>query len=159
MVSWAGPTPRRIGMTGSVLPNLLAMTFEGEGVLRENAGLRDHALWFIAHEAAHFWLGEAVAYQYSRDQWITEGGADLLAFRIVAEVDPAYDGRGELQKAIDDCVRLSTGRGVASAKSATSSALIMPAASCSAWSPKPLRTGRSALSSAASSTTIAATAC
>jgi hypothetical protein len=116
MVSWAGPTPGRIAMTGSVLPNLLAMTFEGEGVLRESAGLRDHALWFIAHEAAHFWLGEAVAYQYSRDQWITEGGADLLAFRIVAEVDPAYDGRGELQKAIDDCVRLSAGRGVASAE-------------------------------------------
>ena len=103
-------------MTGSVLPNLLAMTFEGEGVLRENAGLRDHALWFIAHEAAHFWLGDAVVYEYSRDSWITEGGADLLAFRIVAEVDPHYDWRGELQKAIDDCVRLSTGQGVASAE-------------------------------------------
>jgi hypothetical protein len=116
MVSWAGPTPHRISMTGSVLPNLLQMTFEGEGVLRENAGLRDHALWFIAHESAHFWLGEAVTYQYARDQWITEGGADLLAFRIVSEVDPAYDGRAELQKAIDDCVRFSTGRGVASAE-------------------------------------------
>jgi hypothetical protein len=116
MVSWAGPTPRRVSMTGSVLPNLLQMTFEGEGVLRDNAGLRDHALWFIAHESAHFWLGEAVVYQYARDQWITEGGADLLAFRIVSEVDPAYDGRAELQKAIDDCVRLSTGHGVAGAE-------------------------------------------
>ena len=116
MVSWAGPTPHRIAMTGSVLPNLLQMTFEGEGVLRENAGLRDHALWFIAHESAHFWLGEAVVYQYSRDAWITEGGADLLAFRIVSEVDPAYDGRAELQKAIDDCIRFSTGHGVASAE-------------------------------------------
>src|SRR6185369_8334083 len=37
MVSWAGPTPHRVSMTGSVLPNLLQMTFEGEGVLRENA--------------------------------------------------------------------------------------------------------------------------
>lgn len=116
MVTWAGPTPRRVAMTGSVLPNLLQMTFEGEGVLRDNAGLRDHALWFIAHEAAHFWLGEAVTYQYARDQWITEGGADLLAFRIVAEVDPAYDGRAELQKAIDDCIRFSTGHGIASAE-------------------------------------------
>ena len=116
MVSWAGPTPHRVAMTGSVLPNLLAMTFEGEGVLRENAGLRDHALWFIAHEAAHFWLGDAVVYEYSRDSWITEGGADLLAFRIVAEVSPDYDWRGELQKAVDDCVQLSTGRGVASAE-------------------------------------------
>jgi Peptidase family M1 domain len=116
MVSWAGATPRRISMTGSVLPNLLAMTFEGEGVLRENAGLRDHALWFIAHEAAHFWLGDAVVYEFSRDAWITEGGADLLAFRTVAAVSPAYDWRGELQKAIDDCVALSTGRGVAGAE-------------------------------------------
>jgi hypothetical protein len=116
MVSWAGPTPRRVSMTGSVLPNLLQMTFEGEGVLRENAGLRDHALWFIAHESAHFWLGEAVTYQYARDQWITEGGADLLAFRFVSEVDAAYDGRAELQKAIDDCIQLSTGHGVASAE-------------------------------------------
>jgi hypothetical protein len=116
MVSWAGPTPHRISMTGSVLPNLLQMTFEGEGVLRENAGLRDHALWFIAHESAHFWLGEAVTYQYARDQWITEGGADLLAFRIVSEVDPAYDGRAELQKAIDDCIRFSTGHGIATAE-------------------------------------------
>ena len=116
MVSWAGPTPRRVAMTGSVLPNLLQMTFEGDGVLRENAGLRNHALWFIAHESAHFWLGEAVVYQYARDQWITEGGADLLAFRIVSEVDPAYDGRAELQKAIDDCVQLSTGRGIAGAE-------------------------------------------
>lgn len=116
MVSWAGPTPRRVGMTGSVLPNLLAMTFEGEGVLRENAGLRDHALWFIAHEAAHFWLGDAVVYEYSRDSWITEGGADLLAFRTVAAVSPGYDWRGELQKATDDCVALSNGRGVASAE-------------------------------------------
>jgi hypothetical protein len=116
MVSWAGPTPRRVSMTGSVLPNLLAMTFEGEGVLRENAGLRDHALWFIAHEAAHFWLGDAVVYEFTRDSWITEGGADLLAFRTVAEVSPGYDWRGELQKAIDDCVRLSTNQGVASAE-------------------------------------------
>ena len=116
MVSWAGPTPHRIAMTGSVLPNLLQMTFEGEGVLRENAGLRDHALWFIAHESAHFWLGEAVVYQYSRDAWITEGGTDLLAFRIVSEVDPHYDGRAELQKAIDDCIGFATGHGIATAE-------------------------------------------
>ena len=147
-------------MTGSVLPNLLAMTFEGEGVLRENAGLRDHALWFIAHEAAHFWLGEAVAYQYSRDSWITEGGADLLAFRIVAEVDPdlrlarrAAEGDRRLRPAQH---RPRRGR---APRSAASSALIMPAASSSAWSPKPPRTGRSAPSSAASSTPIAPTAC
>src|SRR6185437_8130356 len=82
----------------------------------ENEGLRNHALWFIAHESAHFWLGEAVVYQYARDAWITEGGADLLAFRIVAEVEPGYDARAELQKAIDDCIRFTTGHGIAGAE-------------------------------------------
>lgn len=115
MVSWAGPTPHRTSMRGSTLPDLLAMTFEGEGVTRENPAVRDRALWFIAHESAHFWLGEAIVNEYARDAWITEGGADLLAIRAVAAADPRYDWRAELQKAVDDCVRLSAGRGVASA--------------------------------------------
>jgi hypothetical protein len=115
MVSWAGPTPHRTSMRGSTLPDLLAMTFEGEGVVHENPAVRDRALWFIAHESAHFWLGEAIVNEYARDAWITEGGADLLAIRAVAAADPQYDWRGELQKAVDDCVRLSAGRGVASA--------------------------------------------
>jgi hypothetical protein len=103
-------------MRGSTLPDLIAMTFEGEGVTRDNAALRSRALWFIAHESAHFWLGEAVAAQYARDAWITEGGADLLAIRTVAAIDPAFDAQAELQREVDECARLTQGRSLASAE-------------------------------------------
>ncbi|HEY5710422.1 MAG TPA: hypothetical protein VIT38_00885 [Allosphingosinicella sp.] len=115
MVSWAGPTPGMTSMGGSVLDGLIVMAYEGSGVLEENARSRGSGLWFIAHESAHFWLGQAVHYDTARQSWITEGGADLLAIRTVAEVDPTYDWRGELQKEVDDCAALSAGRGIASA--------------------------------------------
>src|SRR6185503_13160088 len=91
------------------------MTYEGAGVLEENARTRGSGLWFIAHESAHFWLGQAVHYDTARQSWITEGGADLLAIRTVPQVDPTYDWRGALQKEVDDCAALSAGRGIASA--------------------------------------------
>jgi hypothetical protein len=115
IVSWAGPTPGMRSMRGHTLRALIVMRFEGERVLREDAESRGAALWFIAHEAAHFWLGQAVRYENVRDSWITEGGADLLAICTVALVDPGYDWRAELQREIDDCVALTAGRGVATA--------------------------------------------
>ena len=60
------------------------LTYEGSGVLAEDEAARIEGLQFIAHEAAHFWLGQTVAYEYARDAWITEGGADLLAMRLTA---------------------------------------------------------------------------
>lgn len=116
MVSWAGPTPRLTSMGGSTLNALMVMRFEGTGVLVENERVRRQALWFIAHEAAHFWLGQAVTYQYSRDAWITEGGADLLAIRAVPAVDPSYDARAALQESVEDCAALTAERGVESAE-------------------------------------------
>ena len=115
MVSWNGPSRGVTSMGGSVLPGLVVMTFEGEGVLTENRELRNQARWFIAHESAHFWLGQAVAYQFSRDAWITEGGADLLAIRAVAALDPTYDARARLQQAVDECIEFLPG-GVAKAQ-------------------------------------------
>ncbi|HET9426924.1 MAG TPA: hypothetical protein VFO69_01050 [Allosphingosinicella sp.] len=116
LISWAGPTDGVQSMGGSVLPSLVVMRFEGEGVLQENAQVRNSARWFIAHEAAHFWLGQAVRYQYSRDAWITEGGADLLAVRMVASIDPSYDARAALQASLDDCIRFAAGRSIAGAE-------------------------------------------
>jgi hypothetical protein len=116
IVSWAGPTPGVTSMGGSVLPGIITMAYEGAGVLQETPQARSYGLWFIAHESAHFWLGQAVRYQYSREAWIFEGGADLIAFRTVAEVDPGYDWRGALNQAIADCAALATDRGVASAE-------------------------------------------
>lgn len=107
LVSWAGATPGKTSMGGSTLDGQVAIAFEGEGVLAETAGLRDHARWFIAHEAAHFWLGQTVTYEAARDAWITEGGADLLAVRALAAMDPAYDPRPFLQRSLDECIALA----------------------------------------------------
>jgi hypothetical protein len=115
MVSWAGPTPHFSSMGGGTLAGLIVMRFEGERVLSENVTSRQANLWFIAHESAHFWLGQAVHYQTPLESWITEGGADLLAFRAVAAADPTYDPHRPMQQAVNDCVRLSTGRGIARA--------------------------------------------
>jgi hypothetical protein len=116
MVSWAGATPLLVSRAGSALHGLIVMTYEGTGMLVETAEQRAQGLWFIAHEAAHFWLGQTVSYQYARDAWITEGGADLLAIRSVAEADPTYDPRVELNRAIEDCISLTRRRGVERAR-------------------------------------------
>jgi hypothetical protein len=112
MVSWRGPTPGLVNMGGSALPSLITMTYEGAALTRETPIARGYGLYFIAHEAAHFWLGNRVTYQYARDSWITEGGADLLAFRTVAAVDPDYDWRAAVNESIRNCVTMSAGRGV-----------------------------------------------
>jgi hypothetical protein len=116
MLSWAGPTPGLVSRGGSVLRGLIVMTYEGSGVVQETPEQRQQGLWFIAHEAAHFWLGQTIGYEYAREAWITEGGADLLAIRAVAEADPDYDPRAELNRSIEDCVKLTRRRGVADAR-------------------------------------------
>ncbi|WP_324774501.1 hypothetical protein [Brevundimonas sp.] len=107
MMSWAGPTPGRTSMGGSVMPGLIVMAFDGEGVTRPSDGVLGMARWFIGHESAHFWLGQTVRYEFARDAWITEGGADLMAVRALKAIDPGWDDRTELQKEVDDCVRLA----------------------------------------------------
>ena len=115
MVSWKGPKPGMVSMGGSVLPGLVTMTFEGAGVLEPRPEMRNQARWFIAHESAHFWLGQTVRYESSRQAWIFEGGADLLAIRTVAATDPGYDARAELQRALGDCLSLTRGKSIESA--------------------------------------------
>lgn len=114
MISWSGPTAGVTSMGGSVLPGLIVMTFEGVGVQRQTREMTAVSRWFIAHESAHFWLGQVVGYEFAREAWITEGGADLMAIRALAALDPAYAARAELQKEVDDCVILAR-RPVASA--------------------------------------------
>jgi hypothetical protein len=83
------------------------MRFEGQQAVSELPALRNMARWFVAHEAAHFWLGQAVTYDSPRDSWIMEGGADLLAIRTIAGLDPSYDGRKLLNEALRDCAKLA----------------------------------------------------
>ena len=115
LVSWAGPTPGRISLGGSVLPGMVTLAYEGDRMLQESPQARSYGLWFIAHEGAHFWLGQAVHYEYAREAWITEGGAELLAFRTVAAVDPAYDSNGAINHAIEECLPFITDKGMAGA--------------------------------------------
>lgn len=115
MVSWNGPTERLSSMGGSVLPGLIVMQFEGVGVMRPNDEMLERSRWFIGHESAHFWLGQAVRYEFARDAWITEGGADLMAVRGFKTLDPAYNDRAELQTEVDDCTELAGNKPVAEA--------------------------------------------
>jgi hypothetical protein len=115
MVSWAGPTKGVTSMGGSVLPDMVVMTFEGDGIARENPDVANGARGFIAHEAAHFWLGQAFAYDNPQQGWITEGGADLLSIRAVAANDPAFDAKAQLQGALDRCAGFLAKGGVATA--------------------------------------------
>ena len=107
MMSWSGPTRGVTSMGGSVLPGLVVMAFEGEGVVTPSEAVLGIARWFIGHESAHFWLGQTVRYERARDAWITEGGADLMAIRALKAIDPAWDDLAELQKEVDDCIRLA----------------------------------------------------
>lgn len=116
MVSWAGPTENLSSMAGSVLPNLIVIDFEGEGVLDPSPEVLARARWFFGHESAHFWLGsQGLRYEVARDAWITEGGADVMAVRALTALDPAYDAREELQREVDDCIDLTTGKSVVTA--------------------------------------------
>jgi hypothetical protein len=112
MVSWAGPTRSRRSMGGDVLPSLLVIDFEGDGVATYTPQVESLARSFIAHEGAHFWLGQQVTYERVRDSWITEGGADLLAVRATSAIDADYRAIDRLQEELADCVRLSAGRAI-----------------------------------------------
>ena len=115
MVSWSGTRDGMTSMGGSVLPGLIVLSFEGGGVLTRSDKVLTAARWFMGHETAHFWLGQAVRYEYAREAWITEGGADLMAIRALAAVDPTYDPRDQLQGEVNDCITLAAGGSLASA--------------------------------------------
>lgn len=116
IVSWKGATPRVMSRGGGTLAQQIVMEYEGERLVTETPERRAEDIWFVAHEAAHFWLGQTVSYEFAREAWITEGGADLLAARVIQELALPFDWRGELQKSVDDCVALTRGRGVESAR-------------------------------------------
>ncbi len=107
LASWEGAGIEGASMNGGTLKGLILMRFEGRQAVSELPALRDMARWFVAHEAAHFWLGQAVTYDSPRDSWIMEGGADLLAIRTIAGLDPSYDGRKMLNEALRDCTKLA----------------------------------------------------
>ena len=115
LVSWAGPTKGLVSMGGSVLPGMVVMALEGEGIAKPNDRARQYARSFIAHEAAHFWLGQSVHYSTPAESWITEGGAELLSFRATRATDPNYDMAKRLTEAREECVPFLANGGIADA--------------------------------------------
>jgi hypothetical protein len=115
LVSWAGPTPKQISLGGSVLQGMVVMTLAGDGLLKPNEKVSHYARWFVSHEAAHFWLGQAVHYGDRSESWITEGGAELLAFRATATADPTFDVAARLSEARAECLPFLARGGIASA--------------------------------------------
>ena len=107
LAAWEGPGREGASMNGGTLKGLILMRFEGSAALRPLPALRNMARWFIAHEASHFWLGQAVDYASTRDSWIMEGGADLLAVRTVSGLDPAFNRTKVLNEALAGCSRLA----------------------------------------------------
>lgn len=108
IMGWRGAAPGKVINDGGVRPGEIVLNFEGEGLLERNERAARRTRWFIAHEMGHFWLGsEGVAYSAPSDAWITEGGAEMMAFTLLADTDHEYV-ISELQRAVDDCVKLGT---------------------------------------------------
>jgi hypothetical protein len=107
LAAWEGPNGEGASMNGGTLKGLILMRFEGQSALRQVPALADMAHWFIAHEASHFWLGQAVHYATPRDSWIMEGGADLLAMRTVQRLNPAFSSTAKLNEALRNCSTLA----------------------------------------------------
>lgn len=107
LAAWEGGARDGASMNGGTLNGLIITRFEGKDALEANPALSDLAHWFIAHEAAHFWLGQTVMHESARDGWISEGGADLLAVRAVERLNPGFDPRRKLNSALRDCAKLA----------------------------------------------------
>ncbi|MCM8557818.1 hypothetical protein [Sphingomicrobium sediminis] len=93
LISWNGPTPGTSSLGGSVIGDQIVMQIEGDMLVEESRGLGANARQFIAHESAHFWLGNLVDYGRPGDAWSTEGGADLMALRAGEAIDPEVGPR------------------------------------------------------------------
>ncbi|WP_343344178.1 hypothetical protein WJT74_09640 [Sphingomicrobium sp. XHP0239] len=95
MVEWGGPTAGSVSLGGSVIGSQMVMRLEGQALLDQRGGAGAEMRMLIAHEAAHFWLGNLVAYGRPGEAWTSEGGADLAALRAIEAVDPAGAARRE----------------------------------------------------------------
>ena len=107
MVAWGGGSEPGISFGGSVLPGTVVMRISGRQTVTPSAAIRTRLRWFFGHESAHFWLGQTVRYTRRAEAWITEGGADMLAIRALEALVPGYDPRPELQREVDDCVKMA----------------------------------------------------
>lgn len=108
MMGWDGAEHGGASMNGGALKGLIMMRFSGRDLLQPLPDYLPRMRWFIAHETGHFWLGQTVMVDRLADSWITEGGADMLAVRILGAIDPAFDHRPFLNKELADCASFAS---------------------------------------------------
>ncbi|MDJ0642905.1 MAG: M1 family aminopeptidase [Erythrobacter sp.] len=114
LASWVPSDLPGIGLGGSALPGMITMRFEGTALQQSNPQTEGNALWFIAHEAAHFWLGETVRYDDRDRMWITEGGADLMAMRATERLFEGFSAEPMIEQAKAACAAALAEAGVES---------------------------------------------
>ena len=94
-----------LSSSGGTLTGLIQMTLSGTGWLEQSPGATEHALQFLAHEAAHLWNGQLVTSAGGGASWMHEGAADamardlLLAFGVI-DLDGHRAGR---EAALNQC--------------------------------------------------------
>lgn len=115
LVAWGGTALKGYSVGGSVLKGMVVMNMRGAQVADPNPAVRTRMRSFIGHEAAHFWMGQTVRYGERSEAWITEGAADLMAFRAFRHLDPDYDDRADVQRSIDDCLKINGSQPLAGA--------------------------------------------
>ncbi len=103
LASWVPSDMQGISRGGSVLPGMITMRFEGSGLAEPDGGVTGGTIWFIAHEAAHFWLGETLRHDNRDRAWIVEGGADLMAMRATEALFPGFSAEPMIAQAKTDC--------------------------------------------------------
>lgn len=102
--AWGGSERPGSSLSGSTLPGLVVMSMSGSGLNAPSVKALGRLRWFLAHESAHFWLGQTVRYNRRNEAWITEGGANLMAVRALQRLAPEADMKAELQGYLDGCV-------------------------------------------------------
>ena len=101
--AWGGSTLEGISTGGSVLPGFISSVVQGSGLLSENEIGKERLYWFLAHEVAHFWLGQKANYAGNGHQWISEGGANAAALIYLKENLPGYDSHAAIAEEVKSC--------------------------------------------------------
>jgi hypothetical protein len=107
LVAWQGAAKPGWSLGGSVLSGMVVMQISGRRVLESSPDILANLRWFLGHESAHFWLGQTIRHSRTAEGWMMEGGSDLLAVRALQQLDPGYDAPGQLQRELDECLRLN----------------------------------------------------
>lgn len=93
--------------SGSVIgSNLIVMNVSGEVLRDYPPAIREHILWFFAHESAHVFQGvEGAMPGLGGDSWIHEGSANTMATQILMRTGVAGASYqvSEMNRALDEC--------------------------------------------------------